>query len=481
VRSQADAIRQAYGAFDGRLPTGITLIADSPEQWDVLTGRQMLSVADVERLAQHDRGQLFSLLSFATTIEHETRHVHDFMLSRIGSDILAARLSVVMNAVQALYNIVGCGDRVNALPLPLTKWIQMSPEEQDTYLNSISRFVSGKGVHFRFVGPKLTPDEPIYELLSAASRAMQRVETALTYRYPVPGGSTIGLMDVAEASALVVQAQSIWTAFGRTAADTFISTLTGQPATMYGRVLKTMLGLHVPLSILGILTTWALVPATHIEALPARFVAAATDLAQNACPENVSARQLFNRWDMRFGTPTVDEVMRQSLNAETKVLAKRREDANTSGSRLAVQLADYYEAYISARRKLVDRFLAEPDRFTNPFYYQSSITEYVEPVAMIVIPVAGVSLDRDFVSSLEGHGFRFFNKELDQSAIVVFPAANPTAIVHSADSAREMMTLFALADAIASRIGSGEDLISALSLKETIEDRYHVRILRLPI
>jgi hypothetical protein len=481
MTSTSETIRQAYGSFDGRFPTGIILNVRSEEQWAVLTGGKVLSPTEIETLSKSDSPHLFSLVSLATTFDHEMRHFHDFLLSPLGSSILAERLSIAMNSLQVFARLVDAPD-LNALPLPLTKWIEMSANEQDHYLNSISQFLASSDVNCQLTGPRLSLDDLMLRMLTTAGDSMKRVTSFLTSRFSMADVIAVGLVDVAEASALAVQAHAIRTVFGDSALAAFLAGFEAAPDTTYSRMTNVLVGLsthhNMPWNAIGTLTTWSLMGDIDELRPEVRFAAAMTDLIANGYPENADPVDLFDRWDKRYETTAITEVMRRSLDKDINLLNKRKQSAVTSGNPLAAELAEYYEAYCSARRDLVETFLADPGQYTDTFRYRESIRELRQPLVVIT-----GNFERRSADELEAEGFTIVGaREVDgvaRAQAVILPVADPTKAIHDVAIAQNMLLSFLLADAITSEIANGSDLSSVEMMKRALKDDYY--ILRLPM
>jgi hypothetical protein len=481
VNSNYETIRQPYGSFDGRFPTGIILNVQSPEQWDILTGIRELSSAEIETFAESDIPHLFKLVSLATTLEHELRHFHDFMLSPLGSSILAERLSIAMNSLQVFGRLVHAPDAINAVPLPLTRWIEMSANEQDRYLSSISQFLASGGVDCQLTGPKLSRDDLMFKVLASAGDSMKRVTSFLTSRFSMSDVITVGLVDVAEASALAVQSHAIRTVFGDSALGAFFAGLKTVPDTTYSRMTNVLVGLSMhesmPWNSLGALTTWSLMGDFDELRPEVRFAAAMTDLIAAGYPENADPTDLFDRWDKRYQTTAITEVMRRSLDKDMDLLDKRKQVAVKSGNLIAVQLAEYYETYCSARRDLVEAFLIDPSQYTDTFHYRESMAKLRQPLIVI-----NGRFERS-AKELEAAGFTVMStRDVDgvtQAQSVALPLNDPAKAVHDVATAQSMLLSFLMADAITSEITNGGDLSSIEMMKRAVGDEYH--ILRLPV
>ena len=480
MSSELETIRQPYGSFDGRFPTGIILNVQSGEQWDILIGRKVLNQAEIETFAQSDSPHLFSLVSLATTLDHEMRHFHDFILSPLGSSILTARLSIAMNSLQVFGRLTEASD-LNSLPLPLTRWVEMSANERDSYLMSISRFLVNSGVNCSLTGPKLSSSDIMFKALTAAGEAMKRITSFLTSRFSMAGVIDVGLVDVAEASALAVQAQAIWTVFGDSALNVFLAGLQIAPGTAYSRMANMLVGLcrhrNIRWNAIGALTTWSLMGEVGELRPEIRFATAVADLMANDYPENAEPFELFDRWDKRHGTTSIAEVMRLSLGNDANMLNKRKEIAAASGNLIAVDLAEYFEAYCAARRDLVETFLADPGQYTDAFRYRESMFKLRQPLIVI-----GGNFERS-ADELKATGFTILGaREIDgvqRASAVVLPPADPAKTVHDIATAQKTLLNFIIADAVTSEIANGTDLGSVEMIKEALRGEYY--ILRLPM
>lgn len=480
MNSELQTIRQPYGSFDGRFPTGIILNVQSGEQWDILSGRKALSQTEIEMFAQSDSPHLFSLVSLATTLDHEMRHFHDFMLSPLGSSILAARLSIAMNSMQVFGRLTEARD-LNSLPLPLTRWVEMSANDQDNYLNSISKFLARSGVNCHLTGPKLSSGDLMFRALTAAGDAMKRITSFLTSRFSMADVIDVGLVDVAEASALAVQAQAIWTVFGEAALNVFLAGLQAVPDTTYSRMANVLVGLcvhqNMPWDAIGTLTTWSLMGQVGELPPEIRFATAITDLIANGYPESAEPFELFDRWDKRHGTTSIIEAMRRSLDSDVDILNKRKQIAAASENRIAEELAEYYELYCTARRDLVETFLVDPGKYTETFRYRESMFKLRQPLIVL-----GGNFERS-ADELKSAGFTILGaREIDgvqRASAVILPLVDSAKTVHDIATAQKTLLSFIIADAITSEITNGTDLDSIEMIKGALKDEYY--ILRLPV
>lgn len=414
-----------FGAFDGRF-LGITLELDRPAERERLpwlspaatdSGAAAATVAGVR--SEH----AFEDLLEATSPTHELRHFHDFMLSPLGAAVVRSRYLATTNAFPLLRWFVW---KQGVVPVPLSTWLTMPQASRDAYWQRASRLSAAAG---RSLGaplevpyaPKIglngldpTAGEEQGDFIvralgeDAIGDGVLLVASQFARTEYLLGGIVLdddqwNPAQIFEVSALLVQLRhlalltSTEVASGVAATmaigDTPYATVLGRVAKLFGdRIEENAFRVSFPL--VSAVATYALLGSCEPESLygqvMVRFCVIGLHLREHPIEDSESSLfDLFERWDRVLedrgllkmpalagleASLSGDDVLREVLERE---LAVPSEEDPTLAAKVSCL------EFLKARRKLCERFLADPDSYAPPTRYLEAVGELPRPAVQV--------------------------------------------------------------------------------------------------
>jgi hypothetical protein len=364
-------LAENYGSFDSRFP-GVVLRFENPKNWELfldyaMTEKPSESEKWGKNLLKQDISETFNSIALATVYSHEIRHFHDFLLSPLGTHVFRIRFGAAINGLQIL-NLAVLSKK--KLAVPIIRWLEMTPDE--------------RSIHCRKWGLKesefFTPDGASLEAMQQIRKSYEALDLVLTGA----GGIAQPPLDpihILEASAIIVQAQEIWSALGEKPHNLFLNTLSSDAgAWNYGRVLRWIFGLQ-GLSGIGLprlaaqrMLTWSLLgnyardgakarPEVRFESLMGDIILRKLRLPA----ESENTVDVFGNWDNHFGvtslSQTIDEYAK--MNSEPSEQIKEAAGRVLHGDALLETFTSFSKASNSLRRS----FLEDPDRYLRAHDY----------------------------------------------------------------------------------------------------------------
>lgn len=398
-------VQTDFGRFDPKF-LGVTLRIGSQRASDVLFGEDP-SAAELEAQPED---LAFEAIAMKTAFVHEKRHFHDFLLSPFGAFAARRRFVAFMNAAQVLAELHSTKVREgsNVLPVPLSRWCRLSEaerakrlmrwglgaEDRAFALPSADGLVSTvEQTEWRPIGPDLFAEHVVLAL--DQYRLLEETFTAF------------GPFDLSEASALVIQAQEVWIAFGEYASELFVRRLRESSHTLYGRALDLPFRLLAAIGSVpdarrvSAMATWSVLGDVFAAGVGARsierFGALARHLADAGYPEgDLGIAELFDRWDEAVGGPPTFGGVRASLDRDEE-FAEKLQEITTAHPELAVfgLAAEVFEMQRMARRATVERFLASPEEYVTPLAYQEADRSYPLPPLVLELEAGRLEVPED--------------------------------------------------------------------------------------
>jgi hypothetical protein len=421
-------MQDKYGAFDGRF-LGIDLVAGEPGQaatlpWLALTNLDRRDSLDAVRRLDPD-DPLPGLLRM-TSLAHELRHFHDFLLSPMGSLVVRSRYLAAANTVPLLEWLA---KQEGTIPIPLGSWLKMPPAERDAYWRRAAKVLAAMGK--QLPPPIALPYRPFERVLSSGvdgyTATKQAGEWDITVRrfagddvhnvFPMIagqlarasyalGGVEIGGMQwypaqILEANAITAQLQHIGMAFGKNVLGQVLSLLRhmdnpyGDVLTRVNALLATPAenGRMLSLPDITILCTYALLAdyiGDHSYAqVVVRFCIIGAHLQRNEMLHGTDIRALYGEWDevladAGFIAEPTFETVRRSVDHDLEFL--RILDSEMDGpwkSQSPRALETVCRQFLAARKALCESFLAEPERYVLPGAYLRMLPTLPRPAVRI--------------------------------------------------------------------------------------------------
>jgi hypothetical protein len=120
-------LQRDYGGFDSAF-FGVTLSLKGEKDWALYQKLRVGESFPIEGLLSED--ELFHVLQLATVASHEIRHFHDSLISPFGARAFRARVSVALNSLQLLDQIIKSG--ANCVPFPMSQWCGLNDKQRNS-------------------------------------------------------------------------------------------------------------------------------------------------------------------------------------------------------------------------------------------------------------------------------------------------------------------------------------------------------------
>jgi hypothetical protein len=431
---------QNLGAWD--LFREINRHADDPE-WMIAAGNAALAGNEDAAL---------DFFSLATVMPHELRHFHDFLLSPYGNCLFRKRVHAALNSTQLVVRLM---QEYDTIPVPFPRW-QAKSDAERLHLAQMLGGMMGRAV----------PSEAL-----RVPADMLRVWEQLQSLY----GEIRGLLEnprnqwdqpdrlhpshVFEASALATQLQSVYNTFGAEHATFFLNAVCRgdrHPFELYARLatLWHERGEPADSNVMGAVLAWSILgDPTHdgwgASPVP-RFARVFMKLYKEGPPPAARAVELFDAWDAEFGGLPFREALER--NASLNALMIERLDgliAANGDDPLAPSVAGLVESMRMlerAHRAAATRFLADPDLYTKPWQYQSSIHDWVAAPIAAEFLGGGLHLTSELDSDLKV--VRAIERK-DRTLLVqraIFPHPTPGQRLIDEDTASDTAIQFMISD-----------------------------------
>lgn len=408
-------IGEELAAFDGRF-LGIDLPWTVGKSLWVGPGERDLTEADQAAIS----GDGQELLR-RTSVAHELRHFHDFLLAPLGSLVVRSRFLAAVNTLRIIPFLPLRDGSAATLPVPIGRWLAMAPDEREEYLGRATALFERAGrplapvFDLPFVptpqmqgerrGATLTEhtgkrDEVVAEVIAAVARQLSRVDYAL-------GGikTEAGAMYPSfpfEASGVLAQLHHIGTCFGvkaMSAADKTLASKQGYAEVLAGVISvgrPTEEGWQADFPTASTLYVYALLGSCepsgrYCEPLLRQGVIL-QHILRNGTPEPMDTRDLFEEWDELLDEagllpmPTF-EGLEASLqrDAEIKAFVPKLLDAVPNPELIEPLIVTFGE-FVEARRKLVEGFLEDPQRYLHLGPYFKGLAGRPRPPVRVTVP-----------------------------------------------------------------------------------------------
>ncbi len=423
-----------FGSFDGRF-LGISLELGGGAERGALP---WLSPAALEPQAARSAikglradAPLQGLLEM-TSVTHELRHFHDFLLSPLGANVLRSRYLAAINGFPLLPWLTA---QERSVPVPLSTWITMPAERRESYWRraslhaeairgrplappldvpfapTVTPFGRGDGFSYQLIG-----EEGIDDLIMLVAGQLRRAEYLLGG--VVQNGELWSPGQLFEVNALLTQVQHLHLVAGTEVADGVLAALTAGNS-CYTPILRRIwrafasrrgndVGIAIP-DVVAV-CSFALLGSCEGEYLygeaMVRFALIAAHVAKHGMSEAPTIAELYGEWDEvlaaagRDGGPTLGGV-EKSLRDEEELAARLdRELDPPAKDDLAGPMKLACQQYLVARRALVKRFLADPDTYLRPRSYLRSLAELPRPAVRVEAPGCPVAETARFLESV---------------------------------------------------------------------------------
>lgn len=428
-------IAETFGAFEPRF-YGVSFLLETPLAYEA-----WLQDAGIFPDASGPHLPLFENTCLQTTMEHETRHFHDSLISPFANAILMMRMMAAFNGLKLLALCAGSG--ANCIPIPVTTWIAMSPSERTAWLEE-AVYDLPPGLELPLRPPSLphgdTPNpftdaKPGFHQIKKGSsdEGLQICASATIGAYSkvadlIRGPSTLLRNDSAfqsysedkkrsveavftprnvfEASALAVQLQAAWTNIGEDAAGAFCDYILTSDlgyAEMFRRICRSSAPSDHPDAIdpirVSAVAVWSLLgdiyQRDHFDPVVRlmRLLRFLENTGGIATTEPVA--DLWDRWDASLGLKgwrkSVKEMRERTANSVAKYAAFKERGNEPRAATIATVLKAYLEDQVRATELLLN----DPDGYVNTRRYIEATKDDLP------IPLINVELGDNFIAPFD--------------------------------------------------------------------------------
>jgi hypothetical protein len=366
-------LQRRFGHFDGRLLGTWIHFRDRADFELFEAGRLGASPSSplVQQALARSPGHTVALL---TTLDHERRHFHDYLLSPLGAASFRCRFMAQYLSKEVLLalHLAGAFDDATFLPLPLSRWIRLGHGRQEEFVERLNAYLvpsqALRPPRLEGVLGEIVPRA----ILTAANyyTRLRRLWITPELEYKLP----ITPSHVWEASALLVQYAAARKYFGAEGLSDLLQYIYQQPQNRYVMailLLRNALGSaeeKVDPAFLSKMVTWALLgderDPLELASPVVRFLQVA-DLvsSQDVPPLAASTAELFGAWDEALQCPSIEESLQHSLRIDEEWTDWLTKKSGPEGHR--------FQVYAATRRRCVEGFLADPDAYVSPHRYTS--------------------------------------------------------------------------------------------------------------
>lgn len=308
-------------------------------------------------------------LAIASAFEHERRHFHDWLLSPYTAAINLIRSEVYLN-YQSLRSAL-LADGTTVVPVPLLRWLRKSESEQQSLVEMWTSML-GDAVHIKL------PDfaSPGFQ---EAIEAIERRYRSIGMLFERVGATDADAAAVFEASALLIQIQSIHDIFGVTASNLFSESMGGLGR--YRWFLQAMTGLVRPGEIpendtLSAIAVWCLLGNSTADSANAHPM-----VRLNHAIRCVDARgfskldrptgEILDELDKSSGVVPYRDLLEASIEIGDTTVRQLESlaEQEPSGSNRIAGIAQTLEFVHSLHVYMAQLFLRDPDIYCQPVQY----------------------------------------------------------------------------------------------------------------
>lgn len=373
------------------------------------------------------------LISAGTTLEHELRHYHDFLLSYGALHNYWQRTQAMMNATPILMQMLSDPD-VDTLVFPAISWAQIGVDARKAYLvDCLCDEAAHAGVWAPPVvdGPRPpnTLQDGIHELSHDNYRhALFVIRDQLARIESMRGGINDPLFPfpftprfVAEHSSLLVQCASVHQTYGFGDVDFFMTRL-ARDGSFYARFFSSMVlifsGRSLPRAAgsvavvdakeidwraLGVGVTWCFCgSAANPDLLKpvdrmAKLVEAVLADRAGVVPPMLGFADLFRHLDTYFDVEPAGVAARRNTDSLRTFLRNSRAKLAVGGRmpREFETLTDVFEGLLDERERVVARVLGDPEGYMDVGRYVRDLPQWPQcPVSFNFAP-AGIIVHKD--------------------------------------------------------------------------------------
>jgi hypothetical protein len=420
-----------YGVFNPRF-LGISLLFESPENYR--THLQYMMEDEPPPMASSDLNRI----AVISSLDHEVRHYHDFLLSPYSYQLFRLRLQALANGGQALSSIARELDG-NCLPVPLSRWLTLTGSERqrqvmewrtglDSDITPVKLPVIDADELLRNKDPgqfsiaHLPAEQQFALYVEIAARAYARIEQLTAGFGASDHAPYLSPRNVHEASALTSQIAAVFVGQGLEQSlrliDFLLDSQLGHALT-WQKFLQVALLLEEQMSPrddpesllravqrIQTITTWCLLGNYQLDgeqACPAvRFQLLAAGLVSD--PENRKwssivtdkddLKRMWDYWDKRSRVSPWQKSLETLLDFSRRGVRQYQNFRRTfaGGPHIPDLAVAMIEDVSAQQHSIVDAFLADPVALADPWHYVRVPSDLL-PAPLIRLELVGYAID----------------------------------------------------------------------------------------
>lgn len=439
--SRADMRTHDFGGFSTRT-CSIDIKFASPEQFEhFLQAWGRAGRPDLEAFSAEQR---MEMMSIGTTLEHELRHYHDFLLSYASVYSYWQRIQAMINAMPIMAQMLQ-DPEIEYLIFPAIEWAKTSTGDRrkyladvlgspDTYARTWKPPVLEGGKPPRKTSDVMRPlsDESYQYALFVLRDQIAEIEN-IRGRINISGIQfSFTSRFVLELSSFLVQTASVQQTYGFEDMDFFLNRLVAD-GSLYARFFRSMLLLfsgrtthgkagsvihintrEVDWRALGVGVTWCFCGSRAYPDLlkpvdrMARLIQATEEDPVSVFPPKLAFADLLNHLDRFFKVEATRDAACRNTEALRGFLHRGATKIKSTGEmgRALRPFIDIFEGLLDERDRVVSRILDNPMEYMDVGMYVRALPQWPQcPVSLDFSP-AGIVVPKEILEQL-GHGAVF--------------------------------------------------------------------------
>lgn len=366
--------------------------------------------------------QKIEMISIGTTLEHELRHYHDFLLCYVSLHNYWQRLQAMMNAQPVLGRMLE-SKNVSHLVFPAMDWAKTDLSTREAYL--ADALGGSDALSYTWSPPVVTGPKPSFSVSGSPVPFNEQTYRHLLYvlrdQMGLIGRMRSGITDphfpfpftprfVSELSSLLVQCASVYQTYGVSEMDLFMNrlaedgslyarffcamvvALSGGSTRVPGEAITVINSYNIDWRAFGVIVTWCFCGSSaHPKLLsPANRMAAilqALDENRRALfPQRKSAAGLLNHLDRYFRVQPAREAARGNGVKLRGFLQRGSAKIATMAVEAQKELSPFleiFEALLNERDRVVARIFDDPEGYMDVGCYVRALPDWPQcPVSM---------------------------------------------------------------------------------------------------
>lgn len=337
--------------------------------------------------------EVFEAIALTSTLSHEVRHFHDFLLTPNSAHLFRLRTQGLFNLLGALRNLPDSD--ADCLPVPVLAWCSLDEAKRDSELRFFGRRSDGTSrvpLPLPMISDWSVPNDAggpatLEMLLRAAAVTENRIHDFTYNRGTDTRGFSFQPWQIYELSAVLTQLQDIFTTYGVEEMNFFLRFLQERQSP-YSTVLLFAKPLTDNMRLLSWITFWSLLGSYQKDdwkACPTHRFLRLADYTLNGgvLEETEDPLEAFGIWSAEFGLSTVEEGVAETEKMFRRTVEYAHKYAEHSPDHWAELLVRTTTGIANASHHMCSQVLSDPTNYVNLLNYLNS-PSWVDPVLRLV-------------------------------------------------------------------------------------------------